>query len=94
MRRIAAGVAMTVYYFHVQKGRRLILDPEGVDLRGPADALEMAAKLASGLLDDGEITCDWTHSAVRVEDQHHRRILRLPLTSVRARDSRSRTFVN
>ncbi len=54
----------------------------------------MAAKLASGLLDDGEITCDWTHSAVRVEDQHHRRILRLPLTSVRARDSRSRTFVN
>ncbi|WP_288587837.1 hypothetical protein [uncultured Methylobacterium sp.] len=85
---------MTVYYFHFQAGRRLILDPEGVELASPADALEMAAKLAAGLLDDSEVACDWTHSAVRVEDQDQRRIFRLPLTSVRARDSRSRAFVN
>ncbi|AWN46669.1 hypothetical protein DK419_10385 [Methylobacterium terrae] len=85
---------MTVYYFHFQSGRRLIIDPEGVELSSLADALEVAAKLAAGLLDDREVACDWTRSAVRVEDQHQRRVLRLPMASVRARDSRSRALLN
>ncbi|KMO28927.1 hypothetical protein VQ02_30675 [Methylobacterium variabile] len=85
---------MTVYYFHFQSGRRLIEDPEGIELQSPADALEVAAKLAAGLLDDGEAAFDWKQSAFRVEDQHQRRVFHLPMTTVRARDSRSRAFVN
>ncbi len=85
---------MTVYFFHFQSGRRLIIDPVGVELSSPADALEVAAKLAAGLLDDREVACDWTRSAFRVEDQHQRRVLHLPMTSVRARDSRSRALLN
>ncbi|MCF4129395.1 DUF6894 family protein [Methylobacterium sp. SyP6R] len=85
---------MTVYYFHFQSGRRLIIDPEGVELQSTADALEVAAKLATGLLDDREMSCDWTRSAFRVEDQHQRRVFRLPMTAVRNRDNRSRAFVN
>ncbi|KMO37220.1 hypothetical protein VQ03_19580 [Methylobacterium tarhaniae] len=85
---------MTVYYFHFQSGRRLILDPEGVELQSAADALEVAAKLAAGLLDDREVACDWARSAFRVEDQHQRRVFHLPMTAVRARDNRSRAFLN
>lgn len=85
---------MTVYYFHFQSGRRLILDPEGVELRSTADALEVAAKLAAGLLDDREMSCDWARSAFRVEDQHQRRVFHLPMTTVRAREIRSRAYLN
>jgi hypothetical protein len=85
---------MTVYYFHFQSGGRLIMDPEGVELRSAADALEVAAKLAAALLDDGEVACDWTRSAFRVEDQHQRRVFRLPMTTVRARENRSRALLN
>jgi hypothetical protein len=92
--RIAAEPVMTVYYFHFQSGRRLIIDPEGVELRSAADALEVAAKLATGLLDDGEVACDWRRSAFRVEDQHQRRVFRLPMTTVRARENRSRALLN
>ncbi|KMO11923.1 DUF6894 family protein [Methylobacterium platani] len=85
---------MTVYFFHFQSGHRLIMDPEGVELQSPADALEVAAKLAAGLLGDREVACDWRRSAFRVEDQHQRRVFRLPMASVQARDNRSRAFVN
>ncbi|KMO29429.1 hypothetical protein VP06_24730 [Methylobacterium aquaticum] len=85
---------MTVYYFHFQSGRCLIMDPEGVELQSMADALEMAAKLAAGLLDDREMSCDWARSAFRVEDQHQRRVLRLPMTTVQARGNRHRALLN
>ena len=85
---------MTVYFFHFQSGHRLIMDPDGVELQSTADALEVAAKLAAGLLDDREMSCDWARSAFRVEDQHQRRVFRLPMTTVRDRDNRSRAFVN
>ncbi|WP_128564859.1 DUF6894 family protein [Methylobacterium crusticola] len=85
---------MTLYYFHFQSGDRLIVDPEGIDLTGPADALEMAAKLAADLLADREVACDWARSAFRVEDQHRRRVLRLPLAAVRAKAGRRRARMN
>jgi hypothetical protein len=78
---------MTVYYFHVQAGARLIVDPSGIDLAGPADALEAAARLAADLLDDN-LPGDWAWGAIRVEDEQRRRILRVPMASVRARAER------
>ncbi|MBY0295234.1 MAG: hypothetical protein K2X71_04210 [Methylobacterium sp.] len=81
---------MTTYYFHFQSGRRMILDPEGIELASPADALERAARLATDLLCEDELACDWSRSAIRVEDQHQRRVFKLAMTSVRARRSRLR----
>ncbi|ACA21182.1 hypothetical protein M446_6948 [Methylobacterium sp. 4-46] len=81
---------MTLYYFHFQNGSRMILDAEGMDLPSRADALERATHLATDLLRDGDIVCDWRRSAIRVEDQNHCRVLRVPMASVQARASRQR----
>ncbi|MFE1602873.1 DUF6894 family protein [Methylobacterium sp. ID0610] len=81
---------MALYFFHFQNGSRLVRDVDGVNLDSPADALERAARLATGLLGERKIVCDLRHSAIQVEDLHHRRVLNLSMTSVQARESRQR----
>ncbi|ACL62391.1 DUF6894 family protein [Methylobacterium nodulans] len=81
---------MALYFFHFQNGPQLVRDVDGVYLASPADALERATRLAEGLLGEREIECDLLRSAIRVEDQHHRRVLCLPMTCAMARENRQR----
>lgn len=81
---------MTLYYFHFQSGSKVVLDEEGVRLASRADALERATRLATHLLEEGSLACDWRRSSIRVEDAQQRAILRRPMASIRARDRRQR----
>ncbi len=85
---------MPIYYFHFQLGSRLILDTEGIALNCPADALERAARLATDLLADLDARPCCRDGAVVVEDEHHQQILRVAMTSIRARSERAQAWLH